>query len=136
MKINIILFNILLLLLFHINEKIIAYSSLFFRDEEINCRDKEQRLASSYIELRAILFHNDHQWSIWIGNQVIHPENTHSLEGFQIEKVTATSVTLSQIQQENEVKKTITLYPYSMKTNNFSNESKRSDSRFLSLKSQ
>ncbi len=71
--------------------------------------------------LRAILFHNENQWSLWIGDQVIHPENVHELNGFQIDKVTPTEVTLSKVEKEGEILKTFTLHPYPLKISTVSN---------------
>lgn len=113
MRSRIILINILLNLFSFTNQCIVAHPSLFFKDQEVNHKNNnlEHTSNSENLKLRAILFLSDHQWSIWVENFVIHPENMDDITEFQIEKVTESSVTLSKREQEGEMIKSVTLSP-------------------------
>jgi hypothetical protein len=110
---------ILTAFLFLSADTLIAHSSLFFKDQEITPRNNSLEHVSNpeNLSLHAILFQDPHQWSVWIGNQIIHSENRDELKDFQIEKVCETSVTLSKRVQEGEIKRSVTLYPYPMQIN-------------------
>jgi hypothetical protein len=80
-------------------ERLLAYPSLFFSEEEIesiqtNVKKNYNNILAEkeIIKLSAIVYLNKENWTLWINDKIIHTKNGNSIYGFQIQEVTPSEV--------------------------------------------
>jgi len=83
-----------------------AYPSLFFTEKEIHLMGQalssqhnvtKKTEGSATLSLSAIIYVDEHHWTLWANNQIIHAKDGRSFDGFHIKRVRPLKVEFSWI---------------------------------------